>query len=351
MAFKLNSEHIQSMPIQFGLVIVSFICLVLCLHKPITQFHPVDSSPSVLPITPELIAQWNSKDSTYVKTGLTITDFLKFDAIKNEYVVNAIISFSFDPAKVPLETIDKFSFTKGDILKKSEPIVSKQADNTTMALYYIRVQFITIPDYKRFPLDDHYMYLNVTNTAVDAKKVIFQVNPEDYTLSPNLYAPGWAIVEHEAQAGYATTEIAPGNSIMQPKMSFSIGISKQDYRQLLLIILPLLVIFYFGIFAFSIKDIASAITVILSSVAGLIAYSFVIQTLSPAVGYLMLSDYMFLLFLAIIFVIFFITSLNATPEHILSRKTIENIKGIAIIVIYAVLIGVWYYLTNIKDIG
>lgn len=350
MALKLNSEHIQSMPIQFSLVMGSFICFVLCLYKPITQFHPIDSSPTVQPITPQLIEQWNAKDSAYVQTGLSITDFLKFDAIKNEYVVNAIIWFTFDPTKVAQESIDKFSFTKGDILNKSDAVISKMDKNLTTAQYYVRVQFTTIPDYKRFPLDDHYLYLNVTNTAVDPKKVIFQAQSDDYTLSPNLYAPGWAIVEHKAQAGYATTEIAPGNMLIQPKISFSIGLSKQDYRQLLLILLPLLVIFYFGIFAFSIKDIASAITVILSSVAGLIAYSFVIQTLSPAVGYLMLSDYMFLLFLAIIFVIFFITTLNATPEHILSRKTLENIKGIAILAIYVVFIGVWYYLTNIKDI-
>jgi hypothetical protein len=275
---------------------------------------------------------------------------LKFDAIKNEYVVNAIISFAFDPAKVSQEAIDTFSFTKGDVLKKSDPIITKQSDTSITALYYIRVQFSSIPNYTRFPLDDHYLYLNVTNTAVDPKKVIFQASPEDYNLSANLYAPGWNIVEHQAQAGYATENISY-KAIMQPKMSFSIGLSKQDYRQLLLIILPLLVIFYFGIFAFSIKDIASAITLILASVAGLIAYSFVIQTLSPAVGYLMLSDYMFLLFLAIIFIIFFITTLNATPEHILSRKTIEHIKSIAIIVIYLVLICVWYYLTNIKDMA
>lgn len=306
--------------------------------------------PDVQSITPEILAQWHAQDVTHVKTGLSITDFLEFDAIKNKYSINAIIWFTFDPKKVPLEMIDKFSFTKGEIIKKADPIITHH-ENKATTLYHVRVQFTTIPNYKRFPLDDHYLYLNVTNTAVDPKKVIFEVDQADYTLSPNLYAPGWAIVEHAAQAGYAQTELSATQTIIQPKVSFSIGLSKQDYRQLLLIILPLLLIFYFGIFAFSIKDIALAITLVIASVAGLISYSFVIQTLSPAVGYLMLSDYMFLVFLGIIFVIFFITALNATPEHILSRKTIENIKGIAILVIYTALVGLWYYLTNIKDIG
>lgn len=338
------------MPVQFSLVILSFICFIACLYKPITQFHPTDSKPFVQPIAPQILSQWHIVDPVRVKTGMSITDFLKFDAIKNEYVINAIIWFSFDPGKIALETIERFSFTKGDIIKKSDPILT-QADGLTTAQYHIRVQFSSIPNYKRFPLDDHYLYLNVTNTAIDPQKVIFEADAQDYMISDNLYVPGWAIVEHVVQAGYASIPLSPAHHMLQPKISFSIGLSKQDFRQLLLILLPLLLIFYFGIFAFSIKDITLAITLILSSIASLIAYSFVIQTLSPVVGYLMLSDYMFLLFLTIIFVIFFVTALKATPEHILSTQTIEYIKSLAIIMIYIAFIGLWYYLTNIKDIG
>lgn len=349
MKFKLDAEHIQSMPIQLFLVASSFIFLMLCLYRPITQFHPVDSKPFVKEITPALLTQWKTTDPIHVKTGMSITDFLKFDAIKNEYIVNAIIWFTFNPKQVPLKDIEAFSFTKGDIIKKSEPILI-EAGNLTTVQYHIRIQFGTIPNYKRFPLDDHYMYLNVTNTAVNPKQVIFDLTPEDFTLSPNLYVPGWSIVQHKGLTGYSATQISPTQEVILPKMSYSIGLSKQDYRQLLLILLPLLLIFYFGIFAFSIKDITLAITLVLASVAGLIAYSFVIQTLSPTVGYLMLSDYIFLLFLAIIFIIFFVTALNATPEHILSSKTIERIKGGSIIAIYISLTGLWFYLTNIKDI-
>ena len=78
----------------------------------------------------------DQKFVVHIKTGLTITDFLKFDAIKNEYTVNAIIWFAFF---YPLETIQKFSFTKGEIVKKSEPIISKTSDNKTVVLYNLRV--------------------------------------------------------------------------------------------------------------------------------------------------------------------------------------------------------------------
>ncbi len=340
-------EHIISIPVQITLLILSALILGFCLYRPITRFSPVDSKPEIRMLDSES----DQKTIVHIKTGLTITDFLKFDAIKNEYTVNAIIWFSFDPQQIPLENIEKFSFTKGEILKKSEPVITKTSDNKTVALYYLRVQFATIPNYKRFPLDDHYLFLNVINNTLYPTQAVFDVDQNDYNLSKNVYTPGWEIVEHTAQGGYSPLLVSPGIMGMQPKALFSIGLSKKDYRQLLLIILPLLVIFYFGIFAFSIQDIVLAITLILASVSGLIAYSFVIQTLSPQVGYLMLSDYMFLLFLGTIFVIFFITALNATPEHILSKKTVERIKGITLICIYGALIVLWYYLTNIKDLS
>lgn len=344
MKFKINKEHLASIPVQITFLMVSLVILALCLYRPITQFHPVDSKPGI-----ETLEQYDPS-VVHIKTGLHITDFLKFDAIKNEYSVNAIIWFAFDPKQVSLEQIEKFSFTKGEILKKSDPVITKTGDGKTVALYYLRVQFASIPNFKRFPLDDHYLFLNVINNGLYPIQAVFDVDANDYLLSQNLHTPGWQIVEQGAQGGFTKTMVSPNANSMQPKAIYSIGLSKQDYRQLLLILLPLLVIFYFGIFAFSIQDIVLAVTLILASVSGLIAYAFVIQTLSPQVGYLMLSDYMFLLFLGIIFVVFFVTVLNATPEHILSKKSVERIKGITLICIYIALIVLWYYLTNIKDI-
>ena len=346
MNFKSRAEHITSIPVQIVLLIMSFIILALCLYKPITHFQPIDSKPNIETLTDAD----NQTNIIRIKAGLSITDFLKFDAIKNEYQVNAIIWFTFDPTHVALEAIEKFSFTKGELVKKSDPVISKNADGKTTALYYIRVQFTTIPNYKRFPLDDHYLFLNVTNTALTSNNAIFEVDDTGFTLAENIYVPGWKLVEHSARAGFARVMNTPDSTIMQPKASFAIGLSKQDYRQLLLIILPLLLIFYFGIFAFSIKDTVLAITLVLASVSGLMAYSFVMQTLSPQVGYLMLSDYMFLLFLGTIFIVFFVTALDATPEHILSKKAVVRIKGITIIVLYLALIILWYYLTHIKDL-
>jgi cytochrome c oxidase subunit IV len=116
-------------------------------------------------------------------------------------------------------------------------------------------------------------------------------------------------------------------------------------------VLPLLLIFYLSIFAFSIKDIVLAGTLILGSTSGLLAYAFVIQTISPLVGYFMLSDYLFIFVLMSIFIIFLITILYAVPEHIASKRVLDTIKGFTIPLLYILLVVVWYYLTNVRGMG
>src|SRR5581483_10561122 len=86
-------EDIISIPAQIIFLIISAIILMFCLYRPITRFSSVDSKPSIN----VLHADSDQKSIVHIKTGLHITDFLKFDAIKNEYTVNAIIWFAFNP--------------------------------------------------------------------------------------------------------------------------------------------------------------------------------------------------------------------------------------------------------------
>lgn len=345
MTLRQAAHAIVSVPFQIMLLILSFLLFIGFLYKPITDFEPVNVAPAIFTSSDQ---PTGAKPAIPIKIGLSITDFLKFDVIKNEFEAAAIIWFIYNPQQVSPQVIDTFSFTKGDITYKSSPVVTQIDATTKKVLYFIRVRFSTIPNYRRFPLDDHYLFLNLVNTQMLSDQYIFDL--DEYTLSPNLYAAGWRIAQHEARAGFGKTEIGQNQTLVQPKVSFSIGLAKHDFRQLLIIMLPLLLIFYCGIFALSLKSLTESIALILASITGLTAYSFVIQTLSPAVGYLMLCDYMFLLFLAATFVIFFLIILDAAPEHVLSKKTLEITKAFAIVIIYVCILAAWYYLTNIKDV-
>jgi hypothetical protein len=314
------------------------------------MFNPSGPSPFVKPVTPEIIAQWGTAPAR-VKVGFNMNDFLLFDIVKNDFVMNAFIWFKFDPKEVSAETIDKFAFTKGDILKKSDARITT-ANGITTVFYTIRVAFSSIVDYTRFPIDDHTLFLNLTNPAVTAEQLIYDVDHEGYVVAESLYLTGWNVVGHETKSsGFSTINLGDNQTITQPKTVFSIDVSKQDLRQLALIFLPLLFLFYVGLLTFAIRDAAVAMTFPLASISGLFAYSFVIQTLAPAVGYFMISDYLFLFFLISSFIIFLVGSLTVIPEHIIAKKRVAQIEGMTVLILHLTLIGLWYYLTNIHGIS
>ena len=91
-------------------------------------------------------------------------------------------------------------------------------------------------------------------------------------------------------------------------------------------------------------------TLPLASISGLFAYSFVIQILAPAVGYMMMSDYFFLYFLASIFVIFLIKALAVIPEARLSRTMLKTIEGTSVVALQIGLIIVCYLLLDVCGI-
>jgi hypothetical protein len=342
----LYPEKYATIPYQIILCIIAVSTFIFLTHKPVAEFRPVGPSPRVHQLTPNVIKQWG-KEPARVKVGMHIADFLRFDTVKNDFILNAFIWFSFDPNKVTAETIDKFAFTKGDLIFKSDPIVKKVGAITVMS-YIIRLQFSTILDYARFPLDDHSLFLNLTNLAVPADELIYQADDKDYIISPTIYISGWKIDKHTVKSGYTTIELGSNTTLLQQKTVFSLDISKEDVRQLVLILFPLLLLFYLSLFTFAIRDATIAMTLPIGSLGGLLAYSFVIQTLAPAVGYFMISDYLFLFCLASNFIVFLVGGLITLPEHILSRRTLAKIEGLTVLLLQIAFIAFWYYLTRMS---
>lgn len=333
---------------QLCLLGVTITILALLVYKPFVQFHPVGPAPIITPVTEKVIKSWE-QDPARVKVGMHITDFLRFDTVKNEFILNAFIWFDYDPEEVTPKQIDAFAFTKGEIVQKSPPIVEKRGD-LNRVLYAIRVQFSTILDFTRFPLDDHRIYLNLVNRRTNADDLIYEADPTNFIISKNIFVAGWRVVGHSVKSGYARVELTPKDTVLQNKTVFALDLSKGDMRQLMLILLPLLFLFYLGLFAFSIHDVNVAMALPLASISGLFAYSFVIQIVAPMVGYMMMSDYFFFFFLISAFIIFLIKALAAVPETHLSRHRLKTIEGIAALALQFSLIVVWYLLLDVRGI-
>lgn len=351
MRFFINFQFFSTIFGQAVLALSSLIIFAVLFHKPITTFNPVGSESFILPITPKTIAIWG-KEPIKVKTGFMIHEFLKFNPVKNEFLINAILWFEFDQSKISLEKVGKFFFTKGEIVQKSEPLLKELPNNITRVEYQLRIHFNTLWDYSLFPLDDHKMFLNLTSAAVQAHEMIYVVEPSDFTVADYIYISGWKILSHKARSGYTEYILSSEkDGIQHPKVLFEIDLKKQDIRQLILMLLPVLMLFYFCMFTLAIVDFSLDMQLMFTLATAFMAYNIVIQNMSPDVGYFMMIDYLVLLFMIALGIIFSASILQQLPKTTLSAAGMQRIKGFATLLIYIMLITAIFYLTHLYKIG
>ncbi len=328
-----------------ALLITSSILLFM-VYQATREFRSLEPMPQLFIITPEKISQW-AAEPTIVKMGLHIINFPEFNLVDNEFIFDGIIWFEFDPAFVSLDTIGKFSFEKGEILRKLEPD-TKLINGKLFAEYNIRIRFSSNLSHEHFPLDDHRIYIVVINEHVLPSGIIFQADKSGFSLSENLFLADWVPEDQWVTTGYAQAYLDKHDLrkvTRYPKTIFSMDFRRLGISQILLIFLPLFLMLFISLFVLGfdpaknealIRSLASA------SVASMIAYRFIIQRMSPKVGYFILSDHIFMLFLAIAFItlilsIIFIKTEKLTPPLLLLR-------GIAFLSFHLSLIVVWYYL-------
>ena len=347
---KLSS--LVTIPGQCFLLVVSSLIILYLFQAPLRDFNPVGRTSFVLPVTPGVTTSWG-KEPARVKTGLMVYEFIKFEPTKNDFLMSGIIWFEFDPTKVKQETIDKFAFNKGDITQKSDPVIKKISDTATYVQYHFRVQFSALFDYSLFPFDDHIVSLNLINDSIEATNMIYEVAPPDFTIPPYLFLSGWKIIKHEVKYGYneltlSEKSLAEKSKVtLQPKAVFSFHIKKEEVRLLILMLLPLLVLFYLSLFTLSMKDFTLGIDSIILLVTAFMASAIVTQGMSPDVNYFMVIDYLTIFFLLTIFFTFFIDFLGQSSQEYISTDMHEAIKGVSVIVLHIALIMMIYYVTHI----
>lgn len=331
-------------------VFLVFIIAALIAYKPLMDFHPLERSIPISPVTPEKIAQWNMVPPQVV-VGLHIISFPEFDFVGNKFVFDAVIWFYFNPVFIPLDTISKFSFEKGEILGKSEAYTQILFQGL-LARYNIRVKFTTNLEYLRFPFDDHTIYFTLVNRTVQPGEMIFISYTPFFNLSDHIFFSGWDFYGTSLKTGYSETmqKIAKTYGInidayTHPMIIYSIDFRREGIRDVLLIILPLFLIYFLSLFCFSFDPSKQSNTILALASAGvtsLLAYRFVIEGMTPKVGYFVLSDYMFILFLAVS-LIEFIYAMTVVRIGKLSKWS-SMIRAFLFIFINVMVIATWYYL-------
>jgi len=242
-----------------------------------------------------LPSQQKSVNFALVTTGFIVTDMSKMNARKNEFELAAIIWFVFDPSKISLDTIGKFSFENGSIINKADPVTELRGNNT-LAKYSVVVKFSTPLNYKLHPIDDHRISLVLINRSVSPDEMIYQANESDFVFAPHILPPGWRYWGKKVEYGYSKVSLNDSQQIAYPIVIFSFDFKKISFGSILTVVVPMLIIFFIALICFSLARPASGntgITLSISNLAALIGYRFVLQGLLPRVGYLTLTDYIF----------------------------------------------------------
>ena len=181
--------------------------------------------------------------------------------------------------------------------------------------YDIRVKFTTNLNYEYFPLDNHKVYLVFSNLSLSPNEVIFESSYNRFIVSDKIIISGWISPNRTVKSGYSLSALDKADStktIYTPILMFALEYQRMTLRNAFTIFLPLLLLFYITTFCFSLdpeKYFRAIISLNAASISSLLAYRFVIENMSPKVGYFMLSDYVFFLFLVSVCLTFVLSSI------------------------------------------
>ncbi len=327
-------------------LIITSIVTIYVLDRALDLYRPLEKMTQLLPITPKKIKEWGG-EPTIVQVGLYITNWHEFDVRDNLFVFDGVLWFQFDPALISLDTIDKFSFEKGEILKKSKPD-TKLIDGKLFAEYEVRLRFTTNLSHRMFPLDDHRVYIALLNTFVTPSEVMFQVKKSSFAFSESVFIPDWKRIDYEVVSGYEEQNIDKYDKrkvVRNPKVIFSLDFRRSGISLIMLILLPIFLIFFIGLFSFAFDPALAQMPIVLfatTALTSLVTYRFVIQRMSPTVGYFLLSDLIFTLFLAFEFLVFIIGVRMVKSCKLM--HTLVIIRGIIFLLFHISFIILWYYL-------
>jgi hypothetical protein len=330
---------------QVASLAVTIALIFYSLYSALSVFCAFDSKPTINVLTPQSFALISTRPAQ-VKVGLSIEDFSEFDVINNKFTFSGVLWFQCDPTIISLEALDKFSFERGTILYKSEPVTSLTKEGLFIR-YSIRVQFKTDLSYVYFPLEDHKLTIVLSNNRVTTGEIIYTSALSDFRVGLDFTVSGWHYHGHNVQAGYGITTIGSNlaeTSLFYPRVIFELEYLSKNIRSIITLILPLLLIFCLEMFSLCIDQRefrSTLISLSASNITALFAYRFVIENMCPKAGYLMFSDYIFFLFLGSSFTMFFVNGVG--PYLTVRQKKMVSLSLQSCIALFFLIsVKIWF---------
>ena len=283
-----------------------------------------------------------------IKTGIFMRDISDFDVLKGKFNFNLVIWFSFDPTKISQDLVDQFTFEKAKEDFRSAPVIRLDTEHERIVEYTLRLSVSMPLNYRHFPVDDHSLNLVLGNYVISPETAMFVTDPRWIIVNPEIHVEGWRFMNTDARAGHMVHSINPYNEKQifdHARVVFSLNFERSGVRHLFSIILPMLIIFFVTLFSFSINtrnsDYYNVVALSVGSVMALIAYRFVIETISPNTAYFTISDYMFMFFLCATFTVLFINALESSISAS-KKKIVTVVLHVLTILVCAYFFAPWW---------
>jgi len=300
LSFLKTMFDIKKTSVKVSLLLSCLIYLLLIFYIAQKRFTTRDVIPELKPINTEVLKTFGPF-TVKVNTGMFIKNFPIFDVSKNQFLVEAVLWFEFNPEEIMLETIEKFSFDKGTIKFKSPPDI-KIINKRLFVKYDLLFELNTDLSFQPFPFDSHKIPIVLSNNFITPEEMYFVVERTSFRIQSGTIPVGWKLKDTSIDAGFLNLKLDEQDAtknVQNPKALFTIHISNTGLRRILIIFLPIFALIFLALFSFimNLFNLVGRATLAITGVTGLLGFRFVIEQLMPKVGYFTTTDsiYLFLL--------------------------------------------------------
>lgn len=303
-----NPPKVDRADLMFQLALISVSMLIMA-----TQLHLRRKHIFIQDERPELVSTIPASRASHVQlqTGFHINQFHAFDLKDGTFTLSSTVWFELDNTDVSLERLGNFTIENGTIIERSEPDVRTIGEGKQLVTYGVKLSLTSLMNHRYFPLDAHRLFVVLAHRDRDIKLVS---EKQDFVVDASLDPFGWRAGNMQVSSGYREIQLdaTDVDSVRYyPVAVFSIDLVREGMQYLLL---GILLIFYITLLALSAGS--QNIAVLASILVAAPGYRVLIQSFTPEVGYLVLSDYLYFIFLFAVFITFLFNILTAMYWHL-----------------------------------
>lgn len=255
--------------------------------------------------------------ANHVEVGLHINSFPYFSFKHTKFTIDGTLWFKFDQGMESLETLENFSI-KNMVLKqeeklfyRSKPLI-KRINDKVLVSYHVQFTFMTEINFKKFPIGDHRLNLQIENRSASTQELLFTIKPENITFNEHLLVDDWRPLGVNTSSGIIRTKLggdSEATEITYPGVGVTINFENIGARSLISLYFPLFVLFFIGLLSLSLGIFdPSRLMVLATSLPTLVLFRLVVDAVSPEVGYATHIDFVYyVLVLLSLLILFFQT--------------------------------------------